>query len=451
MSNDDIRHGRLQTIDKRNRQNPPEYETEQVAWWREAGACALDPLYRLGLLRRFSMIGLGLGAVGCTESMLLARAHGEPSHASTEERENDDASRDLLRPWHFVGAVTTDARRSGRWLAMLPHLESHLAPAQDTLWPFYRPTLFQTLAPGQDTELRSVITPIYTMDMWCAYERGRRLLSILARRGPPLDTAVIIDAPGPEAVAAGAALAAGYDPVFVFDNWPHKRGVVPSQLTLAAALYFAPLLDDLKAAPSAHRPPVFILDSTRLAPYFEAADDFDNRYTIELPDVEAFRKLGVRHLLYVTGHVRPTELDDLNDDFVALASSGVDISLLALEDFRRASGEQACEAANEEPYLFGGAEDTDGEFWDWYAPDTNSFTVSLPVWIGSRAHYRPTQRPSFFGQPLPGPGGRTWPSGGPSATHPTGAAQPPNGTFPAHLGGGGRSGSFGRWHSSFTS
>jgi len=422
-----------------------------VTWWREAKTYAFDPRYRLSLLRRFSFLGLGLGTVGCAETAWLSSARGDPGAAWTEESEAEDVGRDLARPWHFPGAVSTDARRSGRWLAMLPNLEAHFAPVQDVLWPFYRPTLFQTLAPGQDTELRGVITPIYTTDMCRAYQRGLHLLSILARKGPPPDTAIIIDAPGPEAVATAAALAAAFDPVFVFDNWPHKRGVVPSHLTLAAALYFAPVLDDLKAAPSARRPPVFILDSNRLSPYFEAAADFDNRYTVEVPQAEEFKQLGIRHLLYVTGRVRPTELDDLNDDFITLADRGLDIKLLALDDLRRASGDQACEAEDnhDEPYLFGGDEETDRQFWDWYAPDSGSLDVFLPVWLGSRAQYHPSHRPSWIGRPRPVAGGRPWPAGGPNAAAPTGSPPQSHATIYPHFGG--RSGSFGRWHSSFTS
>jgi hypothetical protein len=458
MSNDDHRHDRIQVLDENQVQDRPASLTNHPTWWREARACAMDPLYRFGLLRRFSLLGLGLGTVGCAETMWLSSARGNPTAASAEQREDEEASRDLERPWYFTGSVSVDARGSGRWLSMLPYLESHLAPAQDELWPYYRPTLFQTLAPGQDTGLRSVITPIYTVEMCRAYERGRGLLSILARRGPPLDTAVIIDAPGPEAVAVGTALTAAFDPVFMFDNWPHKRGVVPSHLTLAAALYFAPLLDDLKAAPSAHRPPVFILDSNRLAPYSESADDFDNRYTIEVPEAEDFRQLGIKHLLYVTGRVQQTELDDLNDGFLALANHGVDIRLFALDDFRRASGEQGCEAVREDPYLFGGDEETDRDFWDWYAPASDP-TLSLPVWIGSRAHYQPTNRPSVFGRPIPEPGSRPrpgrgprtpWPSSLPSSL-PSWDPSHPNGALPPRFGGGGRNGSFGRWHTSFTS
>jgi hypothetical protein len=450
MSNGGNREGRARGSDQACVEDPLAQAADPASWWSEARARAFDALYRLELLRRFSLLGLGFGTVGCAEAVWSGSARGDPNPASDEDRDDEESTRDGLRSWVFAGAVTSDARGSGRWLAMLPDLESHLAPVQETLWPFYRPTLFQTLAPGQDTELRGVITPIYTAEMCRAFERGHSLLSILARKGPPLDTAVIIDAPGPEAVAAGAALAAAFDPVFMFDNWPHKRGVVPSHLTLAAALYFAPLLDDLKAAPSAHRPPVFILDSNRLAPYFEAADDFDNRYTIEMPDAEAFKELGIKHLLYVTGHVRSTELDDLNGDFVALAGQGVDIKLLALDDFRRASGDQTCENGDE-PYWFGGDEEPDRNFWDWFASDEDSFGVSLPVWIGSRAHYRPTHRPSWVSRPVPATGGRAWPRGDHGPGHPSWDPLRPAGPMAPHFGGGGRSGSFGRWHSSFTS
>jgi len=449
MRDDRNRDGRDHRRDGDSDRNLREQRASDVAWWREAMACALDPLYRIALLRRFSFLGLGLGTVGCTETLWLASAHGDPNPATAEERDGGDPTHDLLPPWYFAEAVGTDVRGSGHWLAMIPELESHLAPAQAALWPYYRPTLFQILAPGQDAELRAAITPIYTIDMCRAYARGQRLLSLLARKGPPPDTAVIVDAPGPEAVAAGAALAAEFDPVFMFDNWPHKRGVVPSHLTLAAALYFAPVLEDRKNARAAHRPPVFILDSNRLAPYSEAADDFDNRYLIELPEAQAFAQLGIKHLLYVSGRVQKTELDDLNDDFVALFSNGIDIKLLALDDFRRASGEQSCAAEDQDPYLFGGYEEADREFWQWYAPDADFQSGLVPVWLWSRNHYRPTKRPTFYGQPVAGhPDRPDDPDGG---MHPSGLPPWPDRAIDPYFGGGGRSGSFGRWHASFTS
>jgi hypothetical protein len=375
--------------------------------------------------------------------MWQANAHGQQGPGATEGSDQENDSSEYLHPWYFPGAIETDARGYARWMTMVPQLADRLAPAQDALLPFYRPTLFQTLMLEQGRDLRALITPIYTPDMCRAYSRGRGLLSLFVRRGVPVDTAIIIDAPGPESVAAGAALAERFDPVFIFDNWPHPSGVVPSHLTLAAALYFAPLLEDLKTRP-APRPPVIVLDSNRLAPYVDAAAEFDNRYMVELPDAQAFGRLGIRRLFYVSGRARETELDDLNGDFVALASAGIDIRLLALDDFRQASDEQACGGQDAQPFLFGGDEETDQRFWDWYAPFSppisGSFSVASPPWLGPRTHYRPSRRPTFLGGPAPVAGGH----GGPHL--PWSPFAPHHGGF-----GGGRSGSLGRSHSSASS
>jgi hypothetical protein len=425
MNNHDDSHSRFHRGNRDGGHDPQ--GTNSVAWWREATACALDPVYRMALLRRFSLLGLGLGTLGCTEIMWLSSAHGQQSPGATEESEYADENTQYPQSWYFPGAVETDARGYDRWKAMVSQLAAQLAPTQDALLPFYRPTLFQTLMLEQGRDLRTLITPVYTADMCRAYARGRSLLSLFVRRGLPLDTAVIIDASGPEAIAAGAALAERFDPVFIFDNWPHPRGVVPSHITLAAALYFAPLFADLKTRP-APRPPVFVLDSNRLAPYVDAAGDFDNRYMVELPDAPALQRLGIQHLLYVTGRVRETELDDLNGDFVALASSGIDIRLLALDDFRQAGEEQTCGGQDAQPFLFGGDEETDQLFWNWYA---GSPPTPTPAWLWPRSHYRPTKRPTFLGGPAPVAGGHAGPWG----------------PFAPHYGGG-RSGSLGRSHSS---
>jgi len=418
---------------RRSRADHDRRAANSVAWWREATVCSLDPVYRMALLRRFSLLGLGLGALGCTEIMWQANAHGQQGPGATQGSDQEDDGGEYPHPWYFPGAIETDARGYARWMTMVPQLADRLAPTQDALLPFYRPTLFQTLMLEQGRDLRAAITPIYTADMCRAYSRGRGLLSLFVRRGVPVDTAIIIDAPGPEAVAAGAALAERFDPVFIFDNWPHPSGVVPSHLTLAAALYFAPLLEDLKTR-AAPRPPVIVLDSNRLAPYVDAAAEFDNRYMVELPDAQAFGRLGIRRLFYVSGRARETELDDLNGDFVALASAGIDIRLLALDDFRQAGNDQACGGQDAQPFLFGGDEETDQLFWDWYAPYSSpfsgSFSIAPPPWLEPRARYRPTRRPTFLGWPAPVAGGHG------------GGSSPYHGGF-----GGGRSGSLGRSHS----
>jgi hypothetical protein len=446
MNKNDDSEGRVHHSGRGDGYNAQEHGANSVAWWREARACALDPLYRAALLRHFSLLGLGLGTLGCTEIMWLSSTHGDPDPGATEQNAHEDKSNEYPQPWYFPGALETDVRGSGRWMAMIPDLAARLAPARDVLLPFYRPTLFQTLVVEQSNDLRALITPVHTLDMCRAYSRGRGLLSLFVRRGLPVDTAVIIDAPGPEAVAAGTALAEQFDPVFIFDNWPHPRGVVPSHVTLAAALYFAPELEDVQRARSVPRPPVFVLDSNRLTRYIDAAGDFDNRYTVELPDPQAFQRLGIRHLVYVTGRARETELDDLNGDFVVLAESGIDIRLLALDDFRQAGGERTCGGQDAQPFLFGGDEETDQLFWNWYA---GSPSIPAPPWLSPRTHYRPTRRPTFLGGPAPVAGGHPRSAGGqggpPSWGSRSGSAIAP------HFGGPVRNGSLGRSHFSFSS
>ena len=64
--------------------------------------------------------------------------------------------------------------------------------------------------------------------MALAHRRGEALLLAAHREGAcRTDVALVLDLPGPEAVAVAAALAPCFDPVFVFDNWPHPLGVVP--------------------------------------------------------------------------------------------------------------------------------------------------------------------------------------------------------------------------------
>jgi len=68
-----------------------------------------------------------------------------------------------------------------------------------------------------------------------AYRAGKALASLFA--GVPPHTMVIVDLPGPEAMAFAAGMAELFDPCFTFENWPHPRGVVPAHLTLAAAAF----------------------------------------------------------------------------------------------------------------------------------------------------------------------------------------------------------------------
>src|SRR5207248_2635734 len=78
---------------------------------------------------------------------------------------------------------------------------------------------------------------------------------------------------------------------------------------------------------------VWVLDSNRLTQYHDAAGGFDNRYLVKLPSAKELAALGIRHVLYVGEGAQ--ESDDLNAAFVNLCAHGVDVKMVALEDFER--------------------------------------------------------------------------------------------------------------------
>ena len=239
------------------------------------------------------------------------------------------------KPLVFPGARDTDITGGARWRDEMMTMAARLAPASGRWTPYYNPTLFQSLETPRNADLRAVVRPILTQEMWMAWRRGDALRSLLTQDGTcRTDVALVLDLPGPEATAVAAALAPCVDPVFVFANWPHPLGVVPAHQTLAAALYFLPSFeaDRPKRGPAA--PPAFVLDRNRLAHYQDYAGQFDNRYLAGLPPPDALRSAGIRHILYVTPDDQVTEeSDDLNDDLVAIDDGGVKVGMLALSDF----------------------------------------------------------------------------------------------------------------------
>ena len=135
---------------------------------------------------------------------------------------------------------TPPARRRGA--TAMANLAGATGAAAPALQPYYVPTLFQSLIGPAGQRLRAVMRPIHTRRdgrRLCARPRAARRV----RRAPagPSDTALVVDAPGPRAVALAAALADRFAPVFTFGNWPHPLGVVPAHETLAASLYYLPM------------------------------------------------------------------------------------------------------------------------------------------------------------------------------------------------------------------
>jgi hypothetical protein len=180
--------------------------------------------------------------------------------------------------------------------------------------------------------------------------------------------------------------------------------VVPSHQTLAAAIYHRPDFVRTRAERPAPSPPAFVLDSNRLAPYRDQSDRFDNRYLARLPTGEALAQRGVERVLYVTANEQRTELDDLNDDFVAFRGKGLDVKMIALSDFSPAPLELL--SANRLPpthstYYYGGHPMGHAFFWSSYHWSSRtyprrSFSGSLPRSVSSGGSFAPVARPTMF-------------------------------------------------------
>jgi hypothetical protein len=259
-------------------------------------------------------------------------------------------------------------------------------------------------------------------------------------------TALILDMPGPLSVAAAAGVANVFAPVFLFDNWPHPLGVVPSHQTLAAAIYHRPDFVAANARRETPAPPAFVLDNQRLSPYRDESDRFDNRYLARLPGTDKMEALGIKRVLYVTASPEPHELDDLNDDFVALKKKDIDVKMIALSDF--APAPTALLQANQLPptdrtYYYGGHPHGSLFFWSsyhWYSPAysgrSNRISIgSLPRSVSTGQSFAPSPRPTLFSSRTVGGlsgVGKQKPSGFGRVSYRSGG------------GGFGRSGSFGR-------
>jgi hypothetical protein len=212
--------------------------------------------------------------------------------------------------------------------------------------------------------LADVIMPIVTPAMQRAYAAGEALGRL---GGWKKGLAVLVDLPGPEAVAFAAGAAATFEPVLLLDNWPHPHGVVPSHLTLAALAYYQPRFASQKERVFAA--PLFVLDRSRLNPYTEASDRFDNRYLARMPKLQALAKDGVRALLYVVSS--PRALPEPADLTAILSAGGtppgtqeapaVEVRAVALTDFA------ADPAGPPDKLLYGGSATTDARFSADYA------------------------------------------------------------------------------------
>ena len=351
-------------------------------WWRES----------LGIARWATRPAAGtLGLLGALSLSGCATtwADGNDLQESqlADARDDVDVSVDALRlqrdaGWDvgqkgaalpFPDSTDIDAAGTQNWREAMPQLAGALAPSSPALQPFYVPTLFQSLIGPGGQSLRAVMRPIHGAAMDDDFARGIALRAQFAAVDWPRDTALVVDAPGPRAVAVAAALADHFAPVFMFGNWPHPLGVVPAHQTIAASLYYLPMFSAAAAVRAPDAPPLFVLDANRLAPYRDADKQFDNRYFVKLPTAEQLAALGVRHVLYVGADAR--ELDALNAALVALCQRGVDVKMVSLGDFVRAGDEPAMLAQA------GGDDAAEGDEGDGDEGDEGDEPAALdPAW-----------------------------------------------------------------------
>ena len=401
-------------------------------WWQESVRLSRTPVSRRRALQALAVLGGSAAVFGIVAAFTRSHDHVDISMDALDlqKREGWNVGQEgaALR---FPASSGTDADGSKSWERTLPSLASDLAPLQASLRPYYVPTLFQALESPSGSTLRAELKPSPPADARDDALRGEAILSLFRAVEMPKDTALILDLEGPTSIAVAATLASGFDPVFTFDNWPHPLGVVPSQLTLASAVFYRPVFLRARAQRPLGAPAAFVLDRNRLAHYTDEDGQFDNRYLAKLPNADNLRSLGIRHLLYVTpGKNDLRELDDLNDDFVEFAKRSIDVKVLPLSDLDSPAAATASRAAPEAPaYYYGGHPHTHLWFWHsygWYAPrpyarlpsgSTGSPALvppSPPAQVSRGASYQPVARPTIFSSRSLGTGsgvGKQRPSG----------------------------------------
>ncbi|AKV03290.1 hypothetical protein AKJ09_09953 [Labilithrix luteola] len=404
-------------------------------WWHASLADEQAKIARRTALRGVLIAGGAIAGLGALLAMCVKATSSKDGAEVTDAR---NAALEMQREygWNF-GAVGEPLVFDGTSEkpfdpSALPRLADDLRPAQAELAPYYQATLFQApyampssigkLPPEESAgfkPLAEALKPIATPSMESAYARGKSLASLfaaLAERGgktTDANTAVIVDLPGPEAVAFAAGAAGVFDPVFLFENWPHPRGVVRTQEALAAAAYYQPLFQKERARLRMPAPAMFVLDRRRLANYTDEATQFDNRYVAKLPAAANIKSaLHAVHLLYVvpTRADATRELDDLNDDFLSYDRAGIEVRSLSLDTFSQSTqkpdgGAPADQMIGESANTYyGGSPESHYSFFVDYPWAKSPRPATLRVSSNPGASYVPSPRASAYSTGVPGGG-----------------------------------------------
>ena len=264
-------------------------------WWNKAVQEGQAGIGRRAAMTTALWVGGGVLALGAVTVWAASKSPSSSSY--TDEKEQWKSSLEVQRDygWNF-GAVSETVAFDVAYTEVyartaLATLEQDLAPTNPEHKSLYVPSLFQSpealprlTIEGETNRVKPLaeaLHPINTPDMG-QYERmGRAYAELIIASKARLVS--IVDLPGHLAVAFAAGAAERLDPVFIFDNWPHPRGVVKSHTTLAAAVYHQPHFRERAAQRLKDAPALFVLDRGRLASYTDDVAQFDNRYMAKLP------------------------------------------------------------------------------------------------------------------------------------------------------------------------
>jgi hypothetical protein len=397
-------------------------------WWQEGLATQVPRRQAMTGLLALGGVLAAMAAVGTCVAVGSSGSSSSGQDVSFQPRGSLDMQKEF--GWNFGATGETlvfDGQSTQLFdRAALARMPEDLAPSESRHAPFFVPTLFQsptalpkTTPSGEASAvpfapLKDALVPIATPAMEAAFNQGKALASLLDKDARAKDVSVVVDLPGPEAVAFAAGASSVLDPVFLFDNWPHPRGVVPAHLTLAAAAYFQPLFARAKTARPKGARPMFVLDRKRLASYTDDAAQFDNRHTSRLPGASNLASLGTKTVLYVSPNaVDRQELDDLADDFLALAPVKIAVKLLPVTAFQQDNMGGTVPTADagaspyDGPYFYGGSKATHPTFWTHWSSslglstnEVQSYTPApraTPFSSGTPATSTARPRPAGFG------------------------------------------------------
>jgi hypothetical protein len=376
-------------------------------WWRQM-------LSRREANKRIAQIGLAavvvstVGVAGCGGGDDEDEDATIEDHDAIELQKKDGWNVGSDAKLALVDRSTSDSKNSLDWSAYNDPAKLLKAynPKAAQWQPYVVPTLVQSL---QQASLKGQVAPVHSASMDDAYSRGLGMKELLKSSKNAPGTLLVVDLPGPESVAYGAALADVADVILGFDNWPHPVGVVPSQQTLGALLYYAQEVEEKAATRPAEAPAVLLLDSRRLNAYSDDSDQFDNRYVAKLPPPDKLQAMKVTTVMYaVPDETKNAESDDINEDFVAFQEKGINVAMIPLTNFKPSSDPVDSTSRNmasnnghttvHRTYYYGGGMGMSPWFFAMYPMMMPMRSYGTPMGSPpvSRPTYRPTPRPTMF-------------------------------------------------------